>query len=137
MPPSEAERATAREWPRRARSNLARARQPKPAESLWEDSCFDAQQAAEKAVKAVLLWNDATFPYVHDIGALLETLERAGHAVPQDLWGADDLTRYAVETRYPGIGQPVTEDDYRKALVLAERVLTWAEQLLAAATTAE
>jgi HEPN domain-containing protein len=60
----------------------------------------------------------------------LETLQRAGHAVPEDLWEADDLTRYAVETRYPGIGQPVTEDDYRKALALAERVLTWAQQAL-------
>jgi HEPN domain-containing protein len=135
MPPSQAERATALEWLRRARSNLARARQPKPAESYWEDLCFDAQQAAEKAVKAVLLWNDAAFPYVHDIGALLETLQRTGHAVPQDLWEADDLTRHAVESRYPGVGQPATEDEYRKAIALAERVLTWAEQLLASGTT--
>lgn len=56
MPPSEDEKATAREWLQRAKGNLARTKQPKPPEAFWEDLCFDAQQAAEKAIKAVLLW---------------------------------------------------------------------------------
>ena len=43
-----------REWLNRARSNLARARQRIPGTYL-EDACFDAQQAAEKAVKGLLL----------------------------------------------------------------------------------
>lgn len=44
---------TPRDWLGRAKSNLARARQPKPDEVFWEDLCFDAQQAVEKALKAV------------------------------------------------------------------------------------
>jgi hypothetical protein len=40
------------EWLRRARSNLARAKNRIP-EACLEDLCFDAQQAAEKAIKAV------------------------------------------------------------------------------------
>ena len=43
-----------REWLNRARSNLARARIV-TAEAYLEDSCFDAQQAAEKAIKAVMI----------------------------------------------------------------------------------
>lgn len=43
-----------REWLDRARSNLARARHRVPGTQL-EDACFDAQQAAEKAIKAVIL----------------------------------------------------------------------------------
>jgi HEPN domain-containing protein len=33
---------------------LALAKQPKPREAFWDDLCFDAQQAAEKSIKAVL-----------------------------------------------------------------------------------
>jgi hypothetical protein len=44
---------TAGGWLRRARSNLARAKQDKPDEVLFEDLCFDAQQAVEKALKAL------------------------------------------------------------------------------------
>ena len=41
-----------KEWLRRARSNLARARSRIP-EACLEDLCFDSQQATEKAIKAV------------------------------------------------------------------------------------
>ena len=41
----------------RAASNLARARQGRQCEEvLFEDLCFDAQQAAEKALKALLIF---------------------------------------------------------------------------------
>jgi len=46
---------SAREWIKRAKSNLARAKQPKTDEIFWEDLCFDAQQAAEKSLKAILI----------------------------------------------------------------------------------
>jgi hypothetical protein len=39
------------EWLRRARSNLERARVRTPNTCL-EDACFDAQQSAEKSIKA-------------------------------------------------------------------------------------
>jgi len=42
------------EWLMRAKSNLALARADKPEGVFWEDMCYNAQQAAEKAVKAVL-----------------------------------------------------------------------------------
>jgi HEPN domain-containing protein len=132
MPPSEDEKATALEWLQRAKGDLALSKQAKPKEAFWEDLCFHAQQAAEKAVKAVLLWRDVTFPYVHDLEALLTAMEKAGHSVPEELWDADDLSRYAVETRYPGPAPPVTEADYQQAVVLAERVVRWAEQIISA-----
>ncbi len=43
-----------RDWMNRARSNLAKAK-TRTADVYWEDLCFDAQQAAEKATKAVLI----------------------------------------------------------------------------------
>ena len=52
-----------REWMNRARSNLARLKSRVPGVYL-EDLCFDAQQAAEKAIKAMLIACNIEFPYV-------------------------------------------------------------------------
>ena len=90
-----------REWLNRARGNLVRARQMIPGAYL-EDLCFDAQQAAEKAIKAVLLKRGVNFAYVHDLAELLTSVEASGQAVPDDVREAEDLTRFAVGTRYPG-----------------------------------
>jgi HEPN domain-containing protein len=59
-----------------------------------EDLCFNAQQAAEKAIKALLIQRDAGFPYVHDIAALLTVLEQAGQEIPHSIKQAERLTRY-------------------------------------------
>ena len=64
-----------REWLNRARSNLAHARAVSP-EVFLEDLCFDAQQAAEKAIKAVFICRGEPFPYVHELKALLRKLEQ-------------------------------------------------------------
>lgn len=128
MPPDERFRRFAEEWLRRAEGNLALARQPKPAEALWEDLCFNAQQAAEKAIKAVLTLREIDFPKSHDIAELLLLLAPAD--VPDDLWTAESLTQYAVVTRYPGRKPPVSEEEYRQAVMLAEQVLRWAEGII-------
>jgi len=93
-----------------------------------EDLCFDAQQAAEKAIKALLIKKGITFPYVHDIAHLLTLLEQTGVQIPDPVKRAEDLTRYAVVTRYPGVAEPVTESHYRDAIVSAEAVVCWAEK---------
>ncbi len=119
-----------REWLNRARSNLTSARHAIPGVYL-EDLCFDAQQAAEKAVKAVFIHRGEPFPYVHDLNELLQVLEDNGLKIPNYVREADQLSRYAVETRYPGLSAPVTPAKYRKALRIAERVVRWAEREIA------
>ncbi len=37
------------------------------------------------------------------------------------------LTQYAVQTRYPGEWEPVTEEEARSAVETAARVLVWVE----------
>jgi HEPN domain-containing protein len=127
MPRDLSELGTTRDWLKRARSNLARAKQPKPEEVLWEDLCFDTQQAAEKSLKAVLLANGLVFRFVHDITELLTLLEKHGVFLPEEIRAAAELTDYAVENRYPGPFEPVTEEEFKKALQIAEAVVTWAE----------
>ncbi len=130
MPPEESSVGTPQEWLRRAKSNLARAKQPKPDEALWEDLCFDAQQAVEKAFKAVLVFRGVDFPKTHNIRVLLSLLDSAGQQIPQELRKAIGLTIYATVSRYPGEAEPVTEDEYHEAVALAEQVVQWTEQVI-------
>ena len=132
MPPRESIPGTPQQWLRRAKSSLALARIDKPQEALWEDLCYHAQQAAEKALKAVLLDKGIGFRYVHDLQELITTLKRAAVEVPESVEQAAELTEYAVEARYPGGNEPVTEPEYRKAVKCAEAVLSWAESILQA-----
>ncbi len=118
-----------REWLQRARSNLARARAVRP-EFCLEDLCFDAQQSAEKAIKAVFILHGQAFPYIHDLVKLLIPLQRNGLKIPKYMWEADKLSRYAVVTRYPGQIGPVTPRDHRTAVRIAGAALRWAERLI-------
>ena len=130
MPPERSSADEPREWLNRARSNLALAK-ARPSETYLEDLCFEAQQAAEKALKAMLIAAGVAFPYVHDLAHLLTVLEKAGTQIPDAIRGVESLTRYAVITRYPGLAEPVTEAHYDEALASAEAVVRWAEQQIA------
>jgi len=127
MPRDLSQVGTPHDWLRRARSNLVRAKQPKPEEALWEDFCFDAQQAAEKSIKAVLLAHSIPFRFVHDITEFLTLLEKHGISLPEEIRVSAELTDYAVENRYPGPFEPVTEEEFKSALQIAEAVFAWAE----------
>lgn len=115
-----------REWLNRARSNLVLAR-AWSADVYLEDLCFNAQQAVEKAIKALLIQHNIEFPYVHDLSRLLTVLEKAGQEIPESIKQAERLTRFAVFSRYPGISPPVTQEEYKEAVLLAEEVIRWVE----------
>lgn len=87
-----------REWLSRAESSLALAQATGVPADL-EDRCFLVQQAAEKALKALLIQHEVTFPYTHNLARLLTQLEAAGVTIPPEADHADKLTRYAVVTR--------------------------------------
>jgi len=116
-------------------SNLIRAQQPRPEGVCWEDLCFDAQQAVEKSLKALLVHYQLPFRYVHDIAELLTLLEQGGIILPEDVRLAAGLSDYAVAARYPGPMEPVTEEEYQEAVVLSVAVLRWVEQSLGSAQT--
>ncbi len=114
----------------RARGDLALAGVPLPPGGFYEDLCFHAQQAAEKAIKAVYLQRGWGFRYVHDLEELLVGLENRGVPIPAEVKQAVSLTSHAWESRYAGKLQPVTEAEYREALALAESVIAWATSLV-------
>lgn len=115
-----------REWLNRARSNLSQAKN-RLSDTYLEDHCFNAQQAVEKAIKAVMLLRGVDFPHVHDVARLLSALGEAGEAIPDSIRSAATLTRYAVQTRYPSLDEPVSEQEYNEAVEIACAVVRWAE----------
>lgn len=115
------------DWLRRSHSDLAIARMPQAAGVLPEDLCFHAQQAAEKALKAVLIASSIPFPRTHNITRLLELIPE-DRVIPELVREAVVLTDYAVASRYPGAYEPVDEEERREALALAAAVVTWAEE---------
>ena len=112
-------------WLERAASSLALARMQGPGIDL-EDLCFQAQQAAEKALKAIFLAKGLRFPLTHNLEMLLQELEDSGVAIPELVDQVSKLSRYAVETRYPGLFDPLTQAEFQETIVLAEATLTWA-----------
>jgi HEPN domain-containing protein len=115
------------DWLARAKSDLAFARLSLPEGAYYEDLCFHAQQAAEKALKAAYQHHAWTFQYTHDLDELVAGLKRKGLTIPPEIDDAIVLTSFAWEARYPGVAEPVTEEEYREALRHAEAVVKWAE----------
>ncbi len=118
-----------REWMNRARSDLLLANNRIEGVYL-ADLCFHAQQAAEKAIKALMIQRDIEFPYVHDLIRLLALLDEAGCGVPERVMAARELTRYATASRYPSLHDRVSELQYADAIRIAEAVVLWAEERL-------
>ena len=121
---------TAVDWLTRARGDLAIATAPLPAGAFLEDLCFHAQQAAEKALKAVSIHNGIAFRYTHDLDELIIDLKKTGIEIPPDIERATVLTVFAWEARYPGTGEPVTGDEYTEAVIMAQSVVEWVEAIL-------
>ncbi|MDR7486607.1 MAG: HEPN domain-containing protein [Armatimonadota bacterium] len=88
-----------------------------------EDLCFQAQQPAEKAIKAVCIARRTPFPCVHDLARLLALLEENEEVISEAVREAERLSRIAVEPRYPAFGRPVAEPEYRELLEVAREVV--------------
>ena len=117
------------DWLRYARSDLELARVTRPDDVLFEGLCFHAQQAAEKALKAVLIAKGVPPPKTHNIRTLLDLLPQEVIA-PQEIEDAASLTDYAVTSRYPGDFESVDEEEYEDTVRLAETVVLWAERII-------
>jgi HEPN domain-containing protein len=95
-----------------------------------EQVCFHIQQAAEKAIKAVLVSRGIDFPLTHDIEQLLEVAESSGLPLPEDVLQDGSLTPYAVEVRYPGYFGEITGADVDEAMRTADQTISWAKSML-------
>jgi len=121
-----------KEWLGRAKSNLEIAKMGRVSpDILYEDLCFECQQSVEKALKGLLISLNIDFPFTHIIANLLELIEDQGIEIPEEIKNSIDLTIYAVITRYPSIKkEPVSEEEYKEAVMIAEQVYNWVKEML-------
>ncbi len=88
---------------------------------------FNVQQAVEKALKAVLAYQNIHFPRTHDLGEILKLLAANGIEVEAELNDVSKLNDFAVEMRYESVEFEV---DAKTALELATRAVAFAENLI-------
>jgi len=117
------------QWMQYAQSDLRLAHTGTHPDVLYETLCFHLQQAAEKAIKAVLIAYQIPAPKAHNIDVLIGLLP-ATLLKPSVIVEATSLSDYAVVTRYPGEADPVTEDEYLTALQIADATVLWAESVI-------
>ena len=100
----------------------------------WHVACFHAQQAAEKALKALLEAHEFPVPRTHDLALLVQRLSVVGptHEVVEP---AIRLSIHGVGPRYPGPSGEATEVDARTAVADAAAIREWAERLLTGTST--
>ena len=101
---------------------------PKP----YEIICYHCQQAAEKAVKAVIkAYNiPGGIPKTHDLVFLLEQL-RAYREISEGLFDmAEKLTIYGVAVRYPN-ELHIDDSHVKNALKSSGSIVKWAKEVVA------
>ena len=84
----------------------------------WGSIAFNAQQTAEKYLKALLLLRGIDFPKTHDLSKLLTLFPEA----PPLAWTPQDaaaLSEQAVAPRYPDEFEPTGEREAQKVVGLA------------------
>ena len=119
-----------REWLRYVRSDYLLASIRRPKGVMLDVLCYHAQQAAEKAIKAVLLHQRVEFPLTHNLKTLFECVPE-GVQPPASVVEAAKLTQYAVSARYPDDAEPVTtEAERQESLRHARDVLRWAQKII-------
>ncbi len=91
---------------------------------------FHAQQAAEKALKALLIKHQVPFGKTHDLEDLLRLAEPVVPGIRQELAEAEALTTYAVDARYPSEEPLLDRDEAAHHLAVAKKVLDLVETLL-------
>lgn len=83
---------------------------------------FHCQQAAEKYLKAFLVWHEIDFPKTHDLAQILALVETTDAALADGLRDVIVLTPYGVELRYPGDRPDATLAQVCRVIELAKKV---------------
>ncbi len=125
-------------WIQIAEEDLAAAKKlASPPAPQWKTAVYHCQQAAEKAIKALLVLHGGALTKKlekHDIGLLLDKLS----AYTMDLGDldarAESLTDFASMYRYPNSEvEPLTQEIVDRAIVDAEIFLNRSKQFIATA----
>jgi len=121
-PPEEIRREHMDQWLARANEDFELAGHLVSENSPYLNAiCFHAQQAAEKYLKAFLVYKQVEFPKTHDLVKILDLIATVNRPLAESLHDVKGLSNYGVDIRYPGDLPEISNEDARQALKLAEK----------------
>jgi len=121
---AEAREREAAAWLHRARDDLGAARKLLAgSDPFAATAAYHCQQAAEKALKAMIASTGDAIPKTHDLRVLLGRCIPLDQSLDELADACDELTPYATEFRYPGDTPDPGPDQVRGACDLAERIV--------------
>jgi HEPN domain-containing protein len=97
---------------------------------FWDQVCFHSQQAAEKALKALLVAFNIPPLHTHDLVRIAHQLTPACPVPDTFEEICSRLSQYSVNPRYPSFLAPETEDQARRAIDEAKVVLAFVQEQL-------
>ncbi len=90
------------EWLDFSKADLRGARVLSETQKLENLVSYHCHQAAEKALKAVLVEIGVDFPKTHDLGLLADLIRNNGTSVAEILPLLKEINPYSIAPRYPG-----------------------------------
>ncbi|MCK8825543.1 HEPN domain-containing protein [Fuchsiella alkaliacetigena] len=97
---------------------------------LFDTSVYHAQQCAEKALKAFIIYKTKSFSKTHDLTKLIKVCNDIDNEFYQFKEHAKELTPYAVEYRYPGDHLMPEKEEVEEAIELAEEIFVFTKSKL-------
>lgn len=99
---------------------------------IWYGACFTSQQAAEKVLKAYLLYKGREPKKIHSLVALLEECKKINESFEQLRSECATLTVYYAPVRYPDIAEfsDITSEKAKEAYKFAKKIVEFVENKL-------
>ncbi|MEW6378221.1 MAG: HEPN domain-containing protein [bacterium] len=94
----------------------------KAEEPLNDVIAFHCQQAVEKYLKGYMIHLGLAFTKTHEIGGLIAVIEGKDPEITYLKEGADALTDYAVEIRYPESHLTPSQEEIKAAIEIVQEV---------------
>jgi len=89
-------------------------------------SAFLAQQAVEKALKALHIKKTGDFPKIHDLTRLARTISAPNEIVRL----CAEITPAYTATRYPDVAEDFSREEVDELIKSAEKVIEWVKKLI-------
>ena len=93
--------------------------------------CYHCQQAAEKAIKALIIYSGAKggVPQKHNLSFLLDQMKNM-YDIPEKYYDyADTLTPYGIAVRYPN-ELPIDDRHVKEAIRYSAEIIDWIEMIV-------
>ena len=113
----------AKDWILKAQNDLKSAeillREDGPSDSI----CFHCHQVAEKSLKSFLVFNKKEYNKVHDLIYLAGVCQKIDKDFKEIKKMTTFLNRYYIESRYPSDVYSYSEEECKKAVDSAQKIL--------------